>query len=69
MQRELCPVLFLLGLAALFFGVPLLVGVIAYYQKRRRAPFYAHPTGSDTAPGVSPETKAGLTVGLPLKHP
>lgn len=62
------PVLFLSGLVAFFFGLPLLIGAIAYYQKRRRAAFYAHPIGSDTAPGISPETQAGLYVGLPLKH-
>ena len=60
--------LFLLGLAALFFGAPLLIGAFAYYQKRRRSAFYAHPTGTDNAPGVSPETQAGLSVGLPLEH-
>ena len=68
--KENCsPVLFFLGLVAFFFGLPLLIGAIAYYQKRRSAAFYAHPIGSDNAPGVSPETQAGLFVGLPLKHP
>jgi hypothetical protein len=59
---------FLLGLAAIFFGLPLLIGAIAQYQKRKRSAFYARPTGIDGAPGVSPDAEAGLVPGLPLKH-
>lgn len=28
----------------------------------------AHPVGIDNAPGVSPDTQAGLVPRLPLKH-
>jgi hypothetical protein len=53
-------------LVAVFFGVPLLIGGIAYFQKRGRSSFYAQPSGNDT-PGEAYE--AGLHAGFPLKHP
>jgi hypothetical protein len=60
---------FVIAMALVFFGLPLLVGTVAYFQKRAHRAFYSHPSGNDACGIVSPEGHAGVQAGFPLKHP